>query len=172
MPSKHYPAESSGRAGAGGGVGAPSAAAGGVGAGAAAGPAEQEISPKLTASALQHLQPSLPSPAFAAFEAREVPEGLPSAKQGGTYWGKVGVLGAVFPSPPPPLHLFEFLGGVTVTDTDAVASKEWYCRCVGAVIRPTIDRFMSCNFISHVSRTRIWNPHCPASSTLRVVANS
>eukprot|EP00903_Cladosiphon_okamuranus_P019227 g17681.t1 len=89
---KYYPGESSGRTGAagaaGGGVGGPSAAPGGEGAGGAAGPAEREASPRLTASLLQALQPSTPSPAIPAFDARELPEGLPSAKQGGAYWGK------------------------------------------------------------------------------------
>lgn len=51
----------------------------------AAGPAREEISPRLTAGALKHLQPTTTSPALAAF----APEGLPSAKQGGMYWGKV-----------------------------------------------------------------------------------
>lgn len=95
--SKFYSAELSGRmgaaAGGSGGVGAPPAAAAGEAPGTAAGPVEREASPKLTASALQHLQPSLPSPALAAFEARELPEGLPSAKQGGAYWGKVSAVG-------------------------------------------------------------------------------
>lgn len=92
--SKYYPAESSGRTGAAGGVGGPSAATGGAEGAGAAGAAERELSPKLTASALQALRPAIPSPALAAFEAREVPEGLPTAaRQSGTYWGgKVGFL--------------------------------------------------------------------------------
>ncbi|CAN0363761.1 unnamed protein product, partial [Ectocarpus fasciculatus] len=51
--------------------------------------ARGEPTPKLTASALQHLQPTIPSPALAAFEARDLTEGLPSAAKQSMYWGPV-----------------------------------------------------------------------------------
>ncbi|CAM9345495.1 unnamed protein product [Scytosiphon promiscuus] len=91
--SKHHSAPEPGRTSATGFGGAPAPPGRGAGVsaeapGAGASAARAEPPPKLTASALQHLQPSIASPALAAFEAREVPEGLPSARQGGTYWGQ------------------------------------------------------------------------------------
>ncbi|CAN0190861.1 unnamed protein product, partial [Ectocarpus sp. 12 AP-2014] len=73
------------------GLGAPTAAGGGGGGagGAANTTARGESTPKLTASALQHLQPTIPSPALAAFEARDLTEGLPSAAKQSMYWGPV-----------------------------------------------------------------------------------
>ncbi len=81
-PGASAPGGAGGAAGGGGRAGG-----GGIGAATSRG---EDASPKLTADALQHLQPVNPSPALAAFEARE-PEPMPSAKQGGAYWGKVKV---------------------------------------------------------------------------------
>lgn len=47
-------------------------------------------SPKLTASALQHLQISSRSPALAAYEARETPETPSAQSPGNAYWGQGG----------------------------------------------------------------------------------
>eukprot|EP00752_Nemacystus_decipiens_P010261 g9145.t1 len=101
VASTYYPAESSGRIGAAAGVGAPSAADG-RGSEAAASPAERETVSRLTARALQHLQPSMASPTLAAFEASESPAGLPSAEQDGANSGKEQQRSMPRAPPPPP----------------------------------------------------------------------
>ena len=146
--SKFYSAESSGRmgapAGGSGGVGAPPAAAAVEAPGTAAGPVEREAPPKLTASALQHLQPSLPSPALAAFEARELPEGLPSAKQGGAYWGKVSAVGVGW-SPGFSVFVFYFfifwLWPSRLVDLSPLFGGHVFGHTFGTLTSQTMDHF-------------------------------